>query len=80
MFPPDWNPFYAGFGNRDTDVLSYKEIGVPAGRVFIINPKGQICKGSAVLQSSTWSSLSAINQLVDEVFPAVQVGRLHVRI
>ncbi len=34
-------------------------------------------KGSSVLQSSTWSSLSAINTLVDEVFPAVQ-EMLHV--
>lgn len=73
LFPPDWNPFYAGFGNRDTDVVSYREVGVPPSRTFIINPKGQICKGSSVLQSSTWSSLSAINALVDEVFPAVQV-------
>jgi phosphatidate phosphatase PAH1 len=55
--------------------VSYREVGVPTGRTFIINPKGQICKGSAVLQSSTWSSLSAINSLVDEMFPAVQVGR-----
>ena len=26
LFPPDWNPFYAGFGNRDTDEISYKEV------------------------------------------------------
>ena len=74
LFPPEWNPFYAGFGNRDTDVVSYREVGVPPGRTFIINPKGQISKGTSGVQSSTWSSLSAINTLVDEVFPAVQVG------
>jgi phosphatidate phosphatase LPIN len=73
LFPPEWNPFYAGFGNRDTDTVSYKEVGVPPARTFIINPKGQISKGSSAVQSSTWSSLSAINQLVDEVFPAVPV-------
>ncbi|GFH11486.1 LNS2 domain-containing protein [Haematococcus lacustris] len=39
LFPPDWNPFYAGFGNRDTDEISYREVGVPLGRIFIINPK-----------------------------------------
>lgn len=39
LFPPDWNPFYAGFGNRDTDEISYKEVGVPLNRIFIINPK-----------------------------------------
>jgi phosphatidate phosphatase LPIN len=39
LFPSDYNPFYAGFGNRDTDELSYRKIGIPKGKVFIINPK-----------------------------------------
>lgn len=39
LFPSDYNPFYAGFGNRDTDELSYKKIGIPKGKIFIINPK-----------------------------------------
>lgn len=26
LFPPEWNPFYAGFGNRDTDEISYKAV------------------------------------------------------
>lgn len=39
LFPPDYNPFYAGFGNRDTDELSYRKIGIPKGKIFIINPK-----------------------------------------
>lgn len=24
LFPADWNPFYAGFGNRDTDEVAYR--------------------------------------------------------
>jgi phosphatidate phosphatase PAH1 len=24
LFPQEWNPFYAGFGNRDTDEVSYR--------------------------------------------------------
>jgi phosphatidate phosphatase PAH1 len=41
LFPPDSNPnpFYAGFGNRDTDELSYLKVGIPMGKIFIINPK-----------------------------------------
>jgi phosphatidate phosphatase LPIN len=39
LFPADYNPFYAGFGNRDTDELSYRKIGIPKGKIFIINPK-----------------------------------------
>lgn len=39
LFPSDYNPFYAGFGNRDTDDLTYRKIGIPKGKIFIINPK-----------------------------------------
>ena len=40
LFPDDWNPFYAGFGNRGTDEVSYMHVGVPAHRIFTINPQG----------------------------------------
>ncbi len=46
-----------------------RQVGVPLSRIFTINPKGQIQKASSAVQSSTWSSLSAINDLVDEMFP-----------
>lgn len=39
LFPSDCNPFYAGFGNRDTDEISYLKVGIPIGKIFIINPK-----------------------------------------
>lgn len=39
LFPADSNPFYAGFGNRDTDEVSYLKVGIPMGKIFIINPK-----------------------------------------
>jgi len=39
LFPDDCNPFYAGFGNRDTDEISYLKVGIPKGKIFIINPK-----------------------------------------
>lgn len=39
LFPRDSNPFYAGFGNRDTDEISYLKVGIPKGKIFIINPK-----------------------------------------
>jgi len=39
LFPEDCNPFYAGFGNRDTDEISYLKVGIPKGKIFIINPK-----------------------------------------
>lgn len=45
LFPSDYNPFYAGFGNRDTDELSYRKIGIPKGKIFIINPKVHVFYG-----------------------------------
>ena len=116
LFPPDWNPFYAGFGNRDTDEISYKavrsfcahsawrrlslghhacddavpksfpssyhlplhppQVGVPPGRIFTINPKGELRKASVLVQSSALSSLRSINELVGNIFPPLPA---HVR-
>ncbi|KAH6554689.1 hypothetical protein KP509_1Z314800 [Ceratopteris richardii] len=42
LFPTDVNPFYAGFGNRITDEISYLKVGIPKGKIFIINPKGEV--------------------------------------
>jgi hypothetical protein len=47
---------------------------VPLSRIFIINPKGEIKKASSTVQSSTWSSLRAINELVHQVFPPLRGG------
>ncbi len=40
LFPEHAQPFYAGFGNRDTDTISYQAINIPESRIFIINPEG----------------------------------------
>ena len=40
LFPTHSEPFYAGFGNRDTDYISYKSISIGPNKIFIINPKG----------------------------------------
>lgn len=36
------NPFYAGFGNRITDALSYRSVDVPSSRIFTINSTGEV--------------------------------------
>lgn len=36
------NPFYAGFGNRITDALSYRSVNVPSGRIFTIDSSGEV--------------------------------------
>jgi phosphatidate phosphatase LPIN len=69
LFPPDWNPFYAGFGNRETDTVSYAHVGVPPGRNFTINPKSEVV-AETTRHTKTYS-LAGINRLVYEVFPPV---------
>ncbi len=36
------NPFYAGFGNRITDAMSYRSVNVPASRIFTIDSGGEV--------------------------------------
>ena len=42
LFPKNCEPFYAGFGNRDTDAISYRSVAINLGKIFIINPRGEI--------------------------------------
>ncbi|XP_071712092.1 phosphatidate phosphatase PAH2-like [Rutidosis leptorrhynchoides] len=68
-FPPDRNPFYAGFGNRDTDEFSYLKVGIPKGKIFIINPKGEVVINRCI-DSKSYASLHA---LVNGIFPPISV-------
>ncbi|KOM51515.1 hypothetical protein LR48_Vigan09g017400 [Vigna angularis] len=65
LFPSDCNPFYAGFGNRDTDEISYLKVGIPLGKIFIINPRGEVVVNRRV-DSKSYASLHA---LVNGIFP-----------
>ena len=35
-------PFYAGFGNRITDALSYRSVNIPSSRIFTIDSNGEV--------------------------------------
>lgn len=74
VFPPTACPFYAGFGNRDTDVLAYRAVGVQAPKIFIINPDGEIRQG---VGSRYRKSYPSINSIVTEMFPAVTDRSIH---
>lgn len=65
LFPPDHNPFYAGFGNRNTDEVSYLKVGIPKGKIFTINPKGEI----AVNKHVDTKSYTSLHALVHGMFP-----------
>ncbi|ORM41538.1 Phosphatidate phosphatase PAH2 [Babesia sp. Xinjiang] len=63
LFPPEHNPFYAGFGNNESDHRAYVSVGVPENRVFIINPSGIIRHVNAT-DASTYESMSDISELM----------------
>ncbi|KAL1920812.1 uncharacterized protein VTP21DRAFT_11447 [Calcarisporiella thermophila] len=66
----DRNPFFAGFGNRITDALSYRSVDIPASRIFTIDPNGQVVL--ELLTSAGYkSSYMDLSQLVDQLFPPV---------
>uniref|UniRef100_A0A671WRQ9 phosphatidate phosphatase n=1 Tax=Sparus aurata TaxID=8175 RepID=A0A671WRQ9_SPAAU len=66
LFYPNQQPFYAAFGNRPTDVFSYKEVGVPLNRIFTVNPKGELVQEHA---KTNISSYVRLGEVVDHVFP-----------
>lgn len=68
LFPSGHNPFHAGFGNRDTDVISYRAVGVPEGKIFVIDPAGAVKQVNQTYNKS----YAAINGLVQEMFPLVR--------
>ena len=66
----DRNPFYAGFGNRLTDGLSYRSVEIPSSRIFTIDSYGNVKLELLELAGYT-SSYIAMTNLVDETFPPV---------
>nr|XP_025886636.1 phosphatidate phosphatase PAH2-like isoform X2 [Solanum lycopersicum] len=65
LFPYNRNPFYAGFGNRDTDEICYLKVEIPEAKIFTINSKGQI-----VLKRNTDTmSYSCLHGCVNDLFP-----------
>uniref|UniRef100_A0AAR2K6N4 phosphatidate phosphatase n=1 Tax=Pygocentrus nattereri TaxID=42514 RepID=A0AAR2K6N4_PYGNA len=69
LFSPNTQPFYAAFGNRATDVYSYKEVGVPLNRIFTVNPKGELVQEHA---KTNVSSYVRLGEVVDHVFPLLR--------
>jgi len=68
LFCFDTQPFYAGFGNRDTDYISYKTLGVDVDRIYIINPKSEIKQYNSTNKVKTYP---IINEMLNVIFPKV---------
>ncbi|KAJ3158237.1 hypothetical protein HDU86_002946 [Geranomyces michiganensis] len=67
----DRTPFYAGFGNRITDALSYRSVDVPSSRIFTIDSGGEV---KLELLANYKSSYIKLNDIVDQIFPTTSCG------
>ncbi|TFK94213.1 LNS2-domain-containing protein [Polyporus arcularius HHB13444] len=67
---PSHNPFYAGFGNRITDALSYRSVNIPSSRIFTIDSTGEV-KMELLELAGYKSSYIHMTDLVDQMFPPI---------
>lgn len=70
LYPADNGPFYAGFGNRLTDQISYRTVDVPRNRIFTINSNSEVSLDLLSLNKLKMSYVH-INEVVDHYFPPV---------
>ncbi|CAK5102264.1 unnamed protein product [Meloidogyne enterolobii] len=68
LFPVD-RPFFAGFGNRETDVKSYKAVDIPLERILIIDPSGMLRRADKIGYVSDYVSMAI--DTVDYIFPPI---------
>ncbi|BGO99118.1 lipin Ned1 [Rhodotorula toruloides] len=66
----DRSPFYAGFGNRITDALSYRSVDIPSSRIFTIDSNGEV-KMELLELAGYKSSYIHMTDLVDQMFPPI---------
>lgn len=69
LFPVNQNPFYAGYGNKTSDVVAYKTVGIPVSRIFTINRQGHLKHEVSRTFQSSYSNLC---DFVDLIFPPLK--------
>lgn len=70
LYPKGTIPFYAGYGNRLTDQISYRTVDVPRNRIFTINSNSEVSLDLLSLNKMKMSYVH-INEVVDHYFPPV---------
>ena len=68
--PVHQTPFYAGFGNRFTDALSYRSVNIPSTRIFTINSNAEVSLDVLSLNSYK-TGYASMREIVDHFFPPV---------
>lgn len=69
LYGSDCHPFYAGFGNRLTDQISYRTVDVPPKRIFTINSNAEVSLDLMSLNKKL--SYVSMTDVVDHFFPPV---------
>ena len=64
LFGGDIQPFYAGFGNRDTDTIAYRVVRIPLYRIFHVNTESKI----EIMNSKKVNSYGELAEHIDENF------------
>ncbi|EEA07141.1 lipin family protein [Cryptosporidium muris RN66] len=72
LFPIYRNPLYAGFGNRDTDYRAYSHVGVPEGKIFIIDTKGTLHH----INRTYTKTYETMTEIVEYMFPPIKCLKL----
>lgn len=67
LFPVK-HPFYAGFGNRETDIKSYVAVGINLERILIIDPTGNVKNAAYEGIRTNYDDMLKEN-VVDFIFP-----------
>ncbi|OCL12243.1 LNS2-domain-containing protein [Glonium stellatum] len=67
---PGQTPFYAGFGNRLTDALSYRSVNIPSTRIFTINSNAEVSLDLLSLNKYK-TGYASMREIVDHFFPPV---------
>ena len=62
------NPFFAGYGNKPTDVTAYEQVGIPTSHIFIINKSGNL---KHQVSETIYTSYKDQCKMVDYFFPPV---------
>jgi len=70
LFNHKRDPFYAGFGNRLTDALSYRSVNIPSTRIFTINSNAEVSLDLLTLNKYK-NSYVTMRDVVDHFFPPV---------
>ena len=65
LFPENTKPFFAGFGNRDTDAIAYRYLDIPLNNIFIVDPKSEVIQ----LGIEGTTTYQDINNEFEKYFP-----------